>query len=90
MTKQSAIVSLGYNKFAVPTHWTLEDTRKFIGMAAELRTINYDYSDGNYFFYVEKESLAVSSYLIDMYADRKAAERAAKHATIEKQLASEE
>lgn len=89
MTKHS-IISLSYNKFKVPSHWTLADIRQFIGMAAELSSVNYHYSDGEHYHYAESDTLAVSSYLIDMHDNRKAAERAAKRASVEKQLASEE
>jgi hypothetical protein len=89
MTK-SIVVSIGYTKFKVPSHWTLDDTRAFIGMASELAAVDYHYDDGKSFFYSKDEPLQVSSFKAALDDSYEAAKRAAKRAAIEKQLTSEE
>lgn len=84
MTKQS-VISIGYRKFAVPAHWSLADIRNFIGLAAELRDVDYHYDDGQHYHYSNSEPAPVSTYLLDIYTSRKSAEKAARVAAMNKE-----
>jgi len=84
MTKQS-VISIGYRKFLVPDHWSLHDIRNFIGLAAELRDVDYHYDDGQHYHYAQNEPAVVSSYLLDVYKSRKSAEQAARIAAMNKE-----
>lgn len=81
----SRIITLGYRKYTVPAHWDLADVRNFIGMAAELRELDYHYNDGEHYHYTQADNLVVSSSTMDVHSNRKAAETAARIASMNKE-----
>ncbi len=86
----SIVVSIGYTKFKVPSHWSIDDVRSFIGMAAELSAVDYHYDAGKHYHYSRNDGAAVTTTELELHTSREAAERAAKRAAIEKQLNSGE